>query len=128
MSNRQYSQAYYSLLITYYLHQTPITYIKIMAKLQDLGQNLSPSRIPKKSIVEEDKAEKITTKIHAVEDTQVTTPPLLSDPEPSTEPVKKTSFDFPVSLYRSIKIRVAEQGVSMRDYVIGLIEEDLKRL
>lgn len=100
-----------------------------MAKLQDLGQNLSPSRIPKKSILEEEKAEKITTKIHAVEEPQVATPTLLPepDPEPSTEPVKKTSFDFPVSLYRSIKIRVAEQGVSMRDYVIGLIEEDLKR-
>ena len=101
-----------------------------MAKLQDLGQNLNPSRIPKKSILEEDKAEEITTKIHAVEETKVTTPTLLPelDPEPSIEPVKKTSFDFPVSLYRSIKIRVAEQGVSMRDYVIGLIEEHFKRL
>ena len=98
-----------------------------MAKLQDLGQNLSPSRIPKKSILEEEKAEEITTKIHAVEEPKTTPSTLLPEPELETEPVKKTSFDFPVSLYRSIKIRVAEKGVSMRDYVIGLIEEDLKR-
>ena len=98
-----------------------------MAKLHDLGQNLSPSRIPKKNIVEEDKAEEITTKIHAPEETKNTAPTPPGEPEPDIEPVKKTSFDFPVSLYRSIKIRVAEKGVSMRDYVIGLIEEDLKQ-
>lgn len=46
---------------------------------------------------------------------------LIEDPDA----VRKTSFDFPVALYRSMKIRLAEEGVSMRDYVIGLIEDDL---
>ena len=46
---------------------------------------------------------------------------IIEDPDA----VRKTSFDFPVSLYRSMKIRLAEDGVSMRDYVIGLIEDDL---
>ena len=46
---------------------------------------------------------------------------LIEDPDA----VRKTSFDFPVALYRSMKIRLAEDGVSMRDYVIGLIEDDL---
>ena len=96
-----------------------------MAKIQDLGQSLNPIRIPKKNIVEVEKAEEITTKIHAPEIPQTI---MAAEPviEPEAEPVKKTSFDFPVSLYRSIKIRVAEQGVSMRDYVIALIEADLK--
>ena len=48
---------------------------------------------------------------------------IIEDPDA----VRKTSFDFPVSLYRSMKIRLAEDGVSMRDYVIGLIEDDLNR-
>ena len=39
--------------------------------------------------------------------------------------VWKTIFDFPVSLYRSMKIRLAEDGVSMRDYVIGLIQDKM---
>ncbi|MBL7817777.1 MAG: hypothetical protein JNL70_22405 [Saprospiraceae bacterium] len=46
---------------------------------------------------------------------------LIEDPNA----VRKTSFDFPVALYRAMKIRLAEDGVSMRDYVIGLIEDDL---
>ena len=47
-------------------------------------------------------------------------PPVITIP-----PTLLRSFDFPVSLYRSMKIRLAEDGVSMRDYVIGLIEDDL---
>ena len=48
---------------------------------------------------------------------------IIDDPDA----VRKTSFDFPVTLYRSMKIRLAEDGLSMRDYVIGLIEDDLNK-
>lgn len=48
---------------------------------------------------------------------------IIEDPDA----VRKTSFDFPVALYRSMKIRLAEDGLSMRDYVIGLIEDDLNK-
>ena len=48
---------------------------------------------------------------------------IIDDPDA----VRKTSFDFPVTMYRSMKIRLAEDGLSMRDYVIGLIEDDLNR-
>lgn len=88
-----------------------------MAKVQELGQNLNPMRLPKKEIVETTKAEEIATKIHAIEE---------PSPVVEVEPVKKTSFDFPISLYRSVKVRVAERGISMRDYIITLIEKDLE--
>ncbi len=137
-----------------------------MSKVKDLGLNLVPTRLPKKNIVATDKAEEITSKIHAIAseptvieeivENPVVTPPeptpkevkkkvTKTPPTPSTksrdtssvkkrtartiiedpDAVRKTSFDFPVSLYRSMKIRLAEDGVSMRDYVIGLIEDDL---
>ena len=135
-----------------------------MSKVTDLGLNLVPTRLPKKNIVETDKAEEITSKIHAIvaEPTvieETIEKPVVSQPEtklkevkkkvaktaptPSSrdasttkkrtartiiedpDAVRKTSFDFPVSLYRSMKIRLAEDGISMRDYVIGLIEDDL---
>ena len=127
-----------------------------MSKVKDLGLNLVPTRLPKKNIVATDKAEEITSKIHAIvaesaviEETvekllvvkPVSKPKEVSKKTAKTTPsvkkrtartiiedpdaVRKTSFDFPVSLYRSMKIRLAEDGVSMRDYVIGLIEDDL---
>ena len=70
------------------------------------------------------------TKEPKKKETQIIAPPsvkkraartIIEDPDA----VRKTSFDFPVSLYRSMKIRLAEEGISMRDYVIGLIEDDL---
>ena len=130
-----------------------------MSKVKDLGLNLVPTRLPKKNIVATEKAEEITSKIHAIvaEPTvieEIVEKPIVatrSEPKekeakkkerkiaatPSVkkrtartiiedpDAVRKTSFDFPVSLYRSMKIRLAEDGVSMRDYVIGLIEDDL---
>lgn len=134
-----------------------------MSKVTDLGLNLVPSRLPKKNIVATEKAEEITSKIHAIvpepeeqrakdkkQEAKGNEPKVkvkkTSKPVSNTassrdisavkkrtartiiedpDAVRKTSFDFPVSLYRSMKIRLAEDGVSMRDYVIGLIEDDL---
>jgi hypothetical protein len=149
-----------------------------MSKIANLGLNLVPSRLPKKNIVETDKAEEITSKIHAIvsdeaigneqeaiskrqetmgeekvenvetlvesiptEQPKVAKPKIaktISTPSVKSakkrtartiiedpDAVRKTSFDFPVTLYRSMKIRLAEDGISMRDYVIGLIEDDL---
>ncbi len=147
-----------------------------MSKVTDLGMNLIPSRLPKKNIVATEKAEEITSKIHAVVPEPQPIPVPVVEPvvEKSVEPapkvqevkskkpeaktqnpktpqsilapsvssvkkrsartiiedpdaVRKTSFDFPVTLYRSMKIRLAEDGLSMRDYVIGLIEDDLNK-
>lgn len=138
-----------------------------MSKVTDLGMNLMPSRLPKKNIVATEKAEEITSKIHAIVAEPVAEPiteptpepvvekavepeskvqevkPKTQNAKPKTAPsvkkrsartiiedpdaVRKTSFDFPVALYRSMKIRLAEDGLSMRDYVIGLIEDDLNK-
>jgi hypothetical protein len=90
-----------------------------MAKVQELGMNLNPSRLPKKSVVESKDAEVITNKIHAeIEKKQAII-------EEEVVAVKKTSFDFPVPLYKAMKRKLVDEEVSMRDYVIGLIAKDL---
>jgi hypothetical protein len=90
-----------------------------MAKVQELGMNLNPSRLPKKNVVEPKVAEVITNKIHAeIEKKQVII-------EEDVVAVKKTSFDFPMPLYKAMKRKLVDDEVSMRDYVIALIAKDL---
>ena len=91
-----------------------------MTKVNDLGLNLNPTKLPKKDIFEAEKAENITKKIHAT-----TTRKTVVAPEIIEEPVKKTSFDFPISLYKTMKKRLVDDDISMRDYVMDLIKKDL---
>ena len=90
-----------------------------MAKVQELGMNLNPARLPKKSVVESNTAEVITNKIHA----EIEKKAVIIEDE--VVPVKKTSFDFPVPLYKAMKRKLVDEEVSMRDYVINLIAKDL---
>ena len=91
-----------------------------MTKVNDLGLNLNPTKLPKKDIVEAEKAENIAQKIHAP-----TAKKTVVAPEIIEEPVKKTSFDFPISLYKTMKKRLVDDDISMRDYVMDLIKKDL---
>jgi hypothetical protein len=90
-----------------------------MAKVQELGINLNPSRLPKKSVVEAKVADVITDKIHTdIEKKQA----IIED---EAVGIKKTSFDFPLPIYKAMKRKLVDDEVSMRDYVVGLISKDL---
>ena len=41
------------------------------------------------------------------------------------EKIIKTSIHYPDSLYRKMKVKVAQEGGTIRDYVLRLIEKDL---
>jgi hypothetical protein len=43
-------------------------------------------------------------------------------------PVKKISMDLPLDVYKYLKINSFEQAVTMKDYVLRLIEADMKRV
>ncbi|MEM9990309.1 MAG: hypothetical protein AAF738_01030 [Bacteroidota bacterium] len=43
------------------------------------------------------------------------------------EKIIKTSIHYPESLYRKLKVKVAEEGITIRDYVLGLIQDDLEK-
>ena len=91
-----------------------------MTKVNDLGLNLNPTKLPKKDIVEAEKAENIAKKVHPS-----TAKKTVVTPEIIEELVKKTSFDFPISLYKMMKKRLVDDDISMRDYVMDLIKKDL---
>jgi hypothetical protein len=42
-------------------------------------------------------------------------------------PVKKISMDLPLDVYKYLKINSFDQAVTMKDYVLRLIEADMKR-
>ena len=41
------------------------------------------------------------------------------------EKIIKTSIHYPEGLYRKMKVKVAQEGTTIRDYVLQLIEADL---
>jgi hypothetical protein len=43
------------------------------------------------------------------------------------EEVFKTSIHYPLALYKQMKVKCALEGITLREYVIGLIENDLLR-
>jgi hypothetical protein len=42
-------------------------------------------------------------------------------------PVKKISMDLPLDIYKYLKINSFDQAVTMKDYVLRLIEADMKK-
>lgn len=77
---------------------------------------LKSSLIRKKPIIEEEEAQKVVEKIHTPQ------------PEESgEEPTVKTSVDFRKSLYKAMKIKLIEEGKTMRQYLEGLIEADINK-
>ena len=58
-----------------------------MSKVKDLGLNLVPTRLPKKNIVATEKAEEITSKIHAI----------VAEPAVIEETVEKQVVEKPAS-------------------------------
>jgi len=47
-------------------------------------------------------------------------------PKKKEEKIVKTSIHYPESLYRKIKMKVAREGGTIRDYLLKLVEKDLK--
>lgn len=87
-----------------------------MAKKKD---TLKSSLIRKRPIIEENEAQEAVEKIH-----QPT--PEKKQEEPEEETVK-TSVDFRKSLYKSMKIKLIEEGMTMRQYLEKLVDADIKK-
>lgn len=79
---------------------------------------LKSSLIKKKPVIEEQAAQAVVDKIHEQP---------AAKPEAEEEPTMRTSIDFPVSLHKAMKIKLIQEGwKSMRDYLVHLVNEDLK--
>lgn len=46
----------------------------------------------------------------------------------SQKPTEKTiNIRVPIELHQKIKVHIAEQGITLKDYMLQLIENDLKK-
>ncbi len=45
--------------------------------------------------------------------------------EKVVEETARTTFDFPKTLYKQIKLRTVELDMSIKDYLVGLAKKDL---
>ena len=61
--------------------------------------------------------------IHS-EEPQPVSPP--SAEKPKEERLVRMTIDTPESIHKSLKIKAIEHGISIRKYVLRLIEKDLK--
>ena len=83
------------------------------AKVKDLESGLLPKKNLKKSaLVDEKQAAKITKQVHA------------SDQK---EKIIKTSIDLPETFYKQLKIKLVENGETMKAYLMRLVREDLNK-
>ena len=89
-------------------------------KKLDLAKDLTRGRSIKKEIgATEEAASKVVKKI--VEETQ--------PPEPVRKEEKKlirTTIDLPAYVHRAIKIKAATEGISLKNYLVGLVKNDLE--
>ncbi len=95
-----------------------------------LKKNKEPQlseKIPlKKTIKDPEIVKNKVEKIHAPE-----APPPVSPPSPPPPPEKeklvRMTIDTPELMHKRLKIKTIEKGLSIRDYILRLIENDLKK-
>jgi len=89
-------------------------------KNKPMQEELQKKVLLPKKIIQDDEVKK---KVKAIEK-----PKKVVRKEKKTTPPKlvRLTIDTPESMHRKLKIRSIESGLSMRDYVLRLIEKSLK--
>ncbi len=103
-----------------------------MAKKEiDFGKLALPG---KPIIVKKDDSENMVEKaiqtIHAASSSptpSVETQTWVAEPEVLTNDVKKISLDLPVEVYKHVKMHTFTRTITMREYMLELIYEDMRR-
>lgn len=81
-------------------------------KKKDIAKDLTRGRSIKKTFSStEEEAKKVVKKV-------------TSD-EKEKEPVVRTTMDLPKSIHTAIKIKSAQEGISLKDYIVQLVKADL---
>lgn len=88
-----------------------------MAKRDQLGKSFGTGRRKKPSLKEVDEIVEATSK-----PTQEPEKPKQVNPD---VPMKKTSLDLPLDLYKELKIKLINDQVKFKDYITRLIKADL---
>ena len=90
-------------------------------------------KIPlKKTTKDPDQIKERVEEIHAEEKPKAVAAPKPPPPPPPAPPPEKVklvrmTIDTPEEMHKKLKIKTIERGMSIRDYILKLIEEDLKK-
>lgn len=100
-----------------------------MAKKEiDFGKLALPGKpIVVKKDDSENMVEKAIQTIHAATAPAVAAQTLIEEPEVITNEVKKISLDLPVEVYKHVKMHTFTRTITMREYMLELIYEDMRR-
>ena len=101
----------------------PLQYysIHIMAKKKTTGlantlnTGLGKKVELKKKGLDTQKVEKVSEKLHSTE----------QKPKETKVPLQKMTIEIPKELHTQIKIKVAQEGKKIKEYIIQLVENDL---
>ena len=99
-----------------------------MAKKEiDFGKLALPGKpIVVKKDDSENMVEKAIQTIHAAA-SPAAAQTLMVEPEVVTNEVKKISLDLPVEVYKHVKMHTFTRTITMREYMLELIYEDMRR-
>lgn len=83
-----------------------------------LNTNLGKKVELKKKNLNLDKVEKVSEKIHTSE--------VVEKKEVEKVPLQKMTIEIPKTLHKQIKVKVAQDGLKIKDYIIQLVQKDLE--
>ncbi|WP_052600108.1 hypothetical protein [Aureispira sp. CCB-QB1] len=84
-----------------------------------LNTNLGKKVELKKKDLNLDKVEKVSEKIHT------DTPIEKKEVEKEKVILQKMTIEVPKTLHKQIKVKVAQDGLKIKDYIIQLVQKDL---
>lgn len=113
-----------------------------MGKKDDLTSDLSRGRnIKKKIVASDDEATKVVEKVvnaaqeekeneaNVANDQSNNTATTTTTTQPTTPKTEKklirTTIDLPAYIHKAIKVNAAQEGISLKKYLVGLVKKDL---
>lgn len=93
-----------------------------MAKVNKLKQGLGS--LKKKPIIAEEKSETIINKVHKKE-VKTEVPKKRGRKKVNIEETTRYTIDIPESVYKAIKHRVADEGGTMKSFIMRTLKKEL---
>lgn len=94
-----------------------------MAKINDLKKGLGS--LKKRPVIAEEDSEKIVQAIHQ-DEKQLETPKKRGRQKTNIEPTIRYTIDIPKSTYKAIRHKVAEDGGTMKSFIMKTLSKELE--
>lgn len=97
-----------------------------MSKKNDISTDLLRGRNMKKQvIITDEEAGKVVEKVVAPTKAEPVTAPKIEEPSNHENELVRTTMDLPRYIHTAIKIKSAQDQLSLKDYIVNLVKQDL---